>query len=124
MAEHSSNDKAQPHEAQSRKTQKWCHRSQAHHLQCMQAALKYLREGRAPLGPMLMRVGSTVISSGWIWMPIASFWIRRGEIWMRRGLMLIPCSAKVIRHGPTLKSCSEAPIPVVVAPIVKGAFCT
>ena len=38
--------------------------------------------------------------------------------------MLMPCSAKVMRQGATLKSCSEIPIPVVVAPTVKGAFCT
>ena len=44
--------------------------------------------------------------------------------WIRTGLMLMPCSAKVMRQGATLNSCSEIPIPVVVAPTVKGAFCT
>ena len=44
--------------------------------------------------------------------------------WIRIGLMLMPCSAKVMRQGATLNSCSEIPIPVVVAPTVKGAFCT
>ena len=77
-----------------------------------------------PLGPMLMRVGSMVKSSGWTWTPIASIWKIRGEIWISSGLMLTPCSAKVMRQGATLKSCSLEETPVCVTEAVKGAFWT